>query len=266
MTTPPHGEPHTGPPPGRAPRGHSAPGLWTTPVRGRVALSALAWVLGYVAVLVVVVILGLLAVRATGAGRPEPASLALVVLAGTAVAALGAVRVHLLRRRGLAWADVGLRRPDRSPWHLAWQIPAVTAAGVAVSMLGLLPLGAGPDEADDPGGHAIAADFIAGGPVLAVLGLLTVAVLVPVAEEVVFRGVVLPAVRARLRAGAGITLAGAVFAVVHLMPPALPYLFVLGVSLCAMAEWYRSIVPGMVLHGVNNATVFAGVLAAAGAA
>ncbi|WP_329437366.1 CPBP family intramembrane glutamic endopeptidase [Dietzia cinnamea] len=265
MTTPPHGEPHTGPPPGRAPRGHSAPGLWTTPVRGRVALSALAWVLGYVVALVVVVILGLLAVRATGAGRPEPASLALVVLAGTAVAALVAVRVHLLRRRGLDWADVGLRRPDRSPLHLAWQIPAVMAAGVAVSMLVLVPLGAGPGEADDTGGDAIA-DFIAGGPVLAVLGLLTVAVLVPVAEEVVFRGVVLPAVRARLRAGAGITLAGAVFAVVHMVPPALPYLLVVGISLCAMAEWYRSIVPGMVLHGVNNATVFAGVLAAAGAA
>ncbi|WP_327513072.1 hypothetical protein [Dietzia lutea] len=42
-------------------------------------------------------------------------------------------------------------------------------------------------------------------------------------------------------------------------------MLVVGISLCAMAEWYRSIVPGMVLHGVNNAIVFAGVLAAAGA-
>ncbi|MBB1040993.1 CPBP family intramembrane metalloprotease, partial [Dietzia sp. Cai40] len=39
-------------------------------------------------------------------------------------------------------------------------------------------------------------------------------------------------------------------------------LLVVGISLCVMAQWYRSIVPGIVLHGVNNAVVFAGVVAA----
>ena len=95
-----------------------------------------------------------------------------------------------------------------------------------------------------------------------VLGLLAVAALVPLMEEVVFRGIVLPAFRARCRAALGITLAGLVFAVVHLIPPAMPYLVVVGISLCAMAEWYRSIVPGIVLHGVNNAVVFASIMAA----
>lgn len=225
------------------------------------ALSALAWVLVYGAGLVVVVLLGLLGARELGTGRPDTALLALIVLAGTAVAALAAVRVHLLRRRGLTWADVGLRRPDRSPWHLAWQIPAVMAAGAAASMLVLIPLGAGGEPAGEPTDAAIA-DLLAGGPVFAVLGLLTVAVLVPVAEEVVFRGIVLPALRARFRVVAGITLAGAAFAAVHMLPPALPYLLVVGIALCAMAEWYRSIVPGIVLHGVNNAIVFGGVVAA----
>ncbi|RKE66999.1 hypothetical protein BXY47_0991 [Dietzia kunjamensis] len=237
------------------------PGLWTTPVRGRAALSALAWVLVYGAALVVVVLLGLLTARSLGAGRPDTALLALVVLAGTAAAALLAVRIHLLRRRGLGWADVGIRPPDRSPWHLAWQIPAVMAAGVTASMIVLIPLGAGAESTGDEADAAIA-DLAAGGPVLAVLGLLTVTVLIPVAEEIVFRGIVLPALRARLRAVAGITLAGAVFAAVHLLPPALPYLLVVGISLCAMAEWYRSIVPGIVLHGVNNAVVFTGIIAA----
>lgn len=237
------------------------PGLWTTPVRGRVALSALAWVLVYGAGLVVVVLLGLVAARSVGAARPDPAPLALAVLAGTAVAALLAVRVHLLRRRGLRWADVGLTRPAHSPWHLVWQIPAVLAAGVIASVLVLAPLGAESTGQED---DAVITDLLSGGPAFAVLGLLTVSVLVPVAEEVVFRGVVLPAVRARLHAVAGVTLAGALFAVVHVVPPALPYLLVVGISLCAMAEWYRSVVPGIVLHGVNNAIVVIGVLAAGG--
>lgn len=222
------------------------------------ALSALGWVLLYVAGLVVVVVLSFLGARAAGAGRPDTALLAVVVLGGTAVVALVAVWVHLLRRRGLRWADLGLRRPDRSPLHLAWQIPAVMFTGVVASMLVLIPLGISePSEDDDA-----LADLVAGGPVFVVLGLLVVAVIVPAAEEVVFRGIVLPALRARFRAVAGITLAGAVFAAVHMLPPALPYLLVVGISLCAMAEWYRSIVPGIVLHGVNNAVVLVGVVAA----
>lgn len=235
----------------------SAPGLWTTPVRGRVALTALAWVVGYVAVFVVVVLGALYVLHTAGLASPDLAVLALVLLVGTAVAALGAVRVHLLGARRLRWADVGLRRPEKSVLHLAWQIPAVMGAGSLVSVLVLVPLGS-PEESTD---EALA-DLLAGGPVIAAAGFVAVAVVVPVVEEVVFRGIVLPACRARLRAAAGITLAGAIFAAVHLVPPALPYLLVVGISLCAMAEWYRSIVPGMVLHGVNNAVVFAGLLGA----
>lgn len=239
------------------PPGDSAPGLWTTPVRGRAALSALAWVLLYGAGVVVVVIGFLFAARAAGTGRPDIALVALIVLGGTAVATLVAVWIHLLRRRGLRWADLGLRQPDRSPLHLMWQIPAVMITGSLASMLVLIPLGA-TEAADD----AALTDLVAGGPVFMVSGMLTVAVLVPVAEEVVFRGIVLAALRARFRVVAGTTLAGAAFAVVHLLPPALPYLLVVGISLCAMAEWYRSIIPGIVLHGVNNAVVFGGVIAA----
>ena len=238
-----------------------APGLWTTPVRGRVALSALGLVLVYVAGVVVVVIGALFAASRLGAPRPDTALLAVVLLIGTAVAALVAVRVHLLRRRGLRWADLGLRRPERSLAHLLWQIPAVMIAGIAASALVLAPFGV----PGDAGGETLSeVDFlVSGGPVLAVIGLLAVAVVVPFAEEVVFRGVVLPALRARFRFVGGVTLGGAAFAIVHLVPPALPYLLVVGISLCAMAEWYRSIVPGIMLHGFNNAVVFATTLAAA---
>src|SRR5699024_10458731 len=75
-------------PGGRAPQvippPPAPPGLWTIPVRGRAALSALAWVLVYGAALVVVVLLGLVTAWSLGAGRPDTALLALVVLAGTA--------------------------------------------------------------------------------------------------------------------------------------------------------------------------------------
>lgn len=224
------------------------------------AVAAVAWVLAYVAAVVVVVIVGLFALRTVGSGPPPAAPLALVVILGTAGAALAAVRIHLLGRHGLRWADLGLRRPDRSPLHLLWQIPAVMLAGATASALVLVPLGLGEDAGATD--EDALADLVTGGPVVVVLGLLAVAAIVPLMEEVVFRGIVLPAFRARYRAALGITLAGLVFAVVHLIPPAMPYLVVVGISLCAMAEWYRSIVPGIVLHGVNNAVVFASIMAA----
>lgn len=228
------------------------------------ALSALGWVLVYVAGVVVVVLLAMLAAREVGTGRVPAAPLAVLFLAGTALAALAAVRIHLLRRRKLRWADLGLRRPARSPLHLLWQIPTVMFAGVVASMLVLIPLAPGGAEEDD-GTTEVMGDLISGGPAFVVLGLLTVAVVVPFVEEVVFRGIVLPALRARYRAAVGITLAGMVFAAVHFVPLAMPYLLVVGIALCALAEWYRSIVPGIVLHGVNNAIVLGGAIAGAGA-
>ena len=233
----------------------TSPGLWTTPICGRVALAALAWVALYGLGAAGLVVLGMVAMRLAGADRPDPAILALVVVWGSSLAVLLAVRVHLLRRRALTWADVGLRAPARSPVHLAWQIPAVMLAGATASVLVLAPFGQEP--ADEQQGLG---DLLTGGPVVAVLGLLGVAVLVPIVEEVVFRGIVLPALRARFQLVTGLVLAGAVFAVVHVLPPALPYLLVVGIALCAMAEWYRSIVPGIVLHGVNNAIVFGSLL------
>ena len=237
----------------------AAPGRWTTPIRGRVAVAALAWVLLYSIGFIVVVVVGMLGLEAAGVVRFGLPVVALTALAGSAVAGLVAVRVHLLGRRGLGWSDVGFCRPARSPAHLLWQFPAVLVAGVVASMLVLPLFGAGAAGED---GDDVVAELLGGGPLIAVLGLVSVAALVPVFEEVVFRGIVLPAARARFRVVPGIALAGAVFAAVHMLPPALPYLLVVGIALCAMAEWYRSIVPGIVLHGLNNAMVVAGVVAA----
>ena len=76
--------------------------------------------------------------------------------------------------------------------------------GAVASMVVLVPMGQAP--ADDDQGLG---DLLSGGPSFALAGILAVAVLVPVVEEVVFRGIILPALRARLHAVAGIVAAGA---------------------------------------------------------
>lgn len=61
----------------------TSPGLWTTPIRGRVALAALAWVALYGLGAAGLVVLGMVAMRLAGADRPDPAILALVVVWGS---------------------------------------------------------------------------------------------------------------------------------------------------------------------------------------
>lgn len=232
---------------------HVRPGCWTTPIRGALAVRALLTAVAYGAGALVLAVLALLGVRVATGHLPGPAVSALVLMAPTYLVVPPALWVHVLRPRGLGWADLGWRRPAHNPLHLLWQIPAVLAVGAFVSALVLLPTGGG---AASDGGQDAVADLTLGGRPLAVLGLLLVAVLVPVVEELLFRGVLLPALRAPLTVVPGVLLCGLVFALVHLLPPALPYLLVAGVALAAMAEWYRSVLPGMVLHGVNNALVF----------
>ena len=237
----------------------TVPRTWNTPVRGRAALAGLARCALYEAGFVALLVGALLLWKRGGHGMPLAAALAAVVLTGSGVAVLLALR-RWLRRRGWTWRMIGWRRPERNPAHLLWQIPAVIACGAAASAALLLALGeTGSDD-------AVADDLVGGSTAWVVLAVLAMCVLTPVYEELVFRGVVLSALRARWAPGLAIPAAGAIFAAVHLLPPALPYLLVLGIGLAWLAEWYRSALPGMVLHGVNNALVCVAVLSAWGEA
>src|SRR5699024_7600829 len=143
---------------------------------------------------IVVVVVGMLGLEAAGVVRFGLPVVALTVLAGSAVAGLVAVRVHLLVRRGLGWSDVGFCRQGLSLARLLWQYPAVFVAGVVATLLVLPLFGAG--VAGEVGDEVVA-ELLGGGVLIALLGLVSVDALVPVIEEVVFRGIALPAARAR---------------------------------------------------------------------
>lgn len=90
--------------------------------------------------------------------------------------------------------------------------------------------------------------------------ILIAAALPAVAEEVLFRGVVLSAFRQRLPTGLAIVAAGLIFGLFHLTPQTafrfLPTAW-LGIVLGWAVVLSRSLPLGMMLHFVNNATVLA---------
>ena len=82
--------------------------------------------------------------------------------------------------------------------------------------------------------------------------LIPLAILAPLVEEIGFRGLLYGYMRGRTGVVPSIIVSSLVFAVLHIV---IPPLFVMGAILAFLAERYRSIVPGIVLHATNNALV-----------
>lgn len=84
-----------------------------------------------------------------------------------------------------------------------------------------------------------------------------VCVLAPVIEEIIFRGYVYGGLRRVLPSRQAIIIGGALFAAVHLNAEAFLVIGLIGAMLCYLYERTRSLVPGMVAHGIHNGLVLA---------
>lgn len=79
------------------------------------------------------------------------------------------------------------------------------------------------------------------------------AIIAPIVEEMLFRGLLYQWLRSHTGAAAAILLSGAIFSVVHIYPVVLLPLFVVGVVLAAVFEWTRSLWITITLHFFQNA-------------
>ncbi len=81
---------------------------------------------------------------------------------------------------------------------------------------------------------------------------LVVGVVVPIGEEIFFRGLVLGALRRSLNRHAAVVASALFFAAAHLQAVELLPILILGLVLGYLYEFTGSIVPGMIAHGLNN--------------
>jgi membrane protease YdiL (CAAX protease family) len=163
------------------------------------------------------------------------------------------VLTWLLRRQGLTAADLGWRRPERSR-----TLPAVVVATLAA--IALWP----PVEALNrtlgiptywsPGQTGFVRPMSAWEFVVAGLAGL---VLVPPAEETLFRGYALPVLRAKLGPAAGLVAHNALFALYHsaVGPGLTVYIFFWSFAPALLFLRLRSVLPGLAMHVLNNAFV-----------
>lgn len=245
--------------PVRPPTWGPASARWSSPLGGKFGMFAVLKIIALVVGYFVAMVFALLVVSFVRDGASTTALFILVLLGSSVVMGIG-MWAFVVSPLGGRWDLIGWRPPARSMWNLLWQIPLVIVSALIVQISVIAPF-----TSEEPADGAVG-DVLVGTslPVVAIAVVLICGV-VPVWEELFFRGVVFGMIRTQLGRWGGAALAGCVFALVHLVAVGFPYLAVVGFSLCIMAEWYRSVVPGMILHSVNNALVAITLLTAAGA-
>jgi membrane protease YdiL (CAAX protease family) len=85
---------------------------------------------------------------------------------------------------------------------------------------------------------------------------LTMAVLAPCFEELLFRGTLLPWLQSRFGASWAIPLSALAFAAIHLQPLATPTLFTLGAVLGLAARRTGGLLTPIAVHAIWNGSVF----------
>lgn len=172
-----------------------------------------------------------------------------VLFLAEAIAIFGGIHAALVRPGLADWRDLGWEHVSPA-WLVVAGVGSIAffAGGLAVQMLAReVTQGA---AIELPG----ASEFFPRD----VFGFLSVlflsAVVVPIAEEFLFRGVLFRWIRDRWSFWPAALGSAAAFALLH--PPtagSTPMIFLIGLALAALYEKSGSLWPSMILHGVNNA-------------
>lgn len=87
-----------------------------------------------------------------------------------------------------------------------------------------------------------------------VLGIISIAIIAPVVEELFFRGTIEKhLLQIWKKPGYGITVSALIFGLIHGNPAQIPYAFMLGLLLGWLYFRTGSLMPGIVVHFINNA-------------
>lgn len=161
---------------------------------------------------------------------------------------LAAVWLVFVRQRGLSFGDLGYLVPE--PRWAAWGVFAGFAAfpaafGLAVYLRRLL----GSESAADLRQYYGGADFTV---LQAFTLLLYGGFLVPIAEELVFRGLLFRWIRQRLDFPTAALVSAAIFAAAHGRPVQIVLTGLLGLLMAWLYEKSRTLVPAILMHQTYN--------------
>jgi uncharacterized protein len=228
-------------------RDHSAEGAFRVPFS--VVDGFMAVLVYFIGQLIAGVVLGVgLAVT----GQPLGSTQTLMAAVGAQVLGLALAGAYLLARRRLTWRLLGPVRPS------GLLVAIGLGVGIAGTVLAYLLNGilSFIFEPEAPVEQQLLQDVLAGGWAT-VFAVIAAVVMAPIAEEILFRGVLFQALRRRLGMWVAAVISSLVFTAVHVeivtsQPLALVGLFALGVFLAWSFHRSGSLVVPILGHAVFN--------------
>jgi hypothetical protein len=171
-----------------------------------------------------------------------PIDTSLLIVFGEAVLLLP-VWYLALRRRGAAWADLGLRgfRPAAVGLGCGLMLLSLLFNLVYAAVLGLFNLQMQPDIQLLFTGTDYPLAVLFGGAIVA-----------PFVEEVFFRGFIFAGLRQRWDWKKAALASSALFALFHVMPTSLAPIFILGLIFAFLYQVSGSIWPAILMHMLTN--------------
>jgi membrane protease YdiL (CAAX protease family) len=186
--------------------------MTAAPTRIRWGLGDFAW--AWPAVIVCQVVVGTIVIGTRGGGphyQADAVDIAVVTAASAVFTAAILLALARAKGRGSLLADFGFRiRFADAPWILV----GVLIQGIAIGAVELITLVAGSEPRQD-----VARALEHSQTAAKVLGAIAVVVAAPIAEELLFRGLLLRGLLRRYGAPVAVLVSGAVFAAVHLVDP-----------------------------------------------
>lgn len=191
--------------------------------------------------------------RAMPAGQLRAVAL-MLVLSATYAVDLGVIWL-LARRYTRKFAPaVGLNRVVNWPFAIFLAFMVSVGARIAGT---LAAIAARAFQLPAPTNNAREILNIFGtGPVSLIVASVLLCVVAPLSEEIIFRGVVLSAIRDRWGTAAGVIVSSLLFAALHIDPMTIIVVFFAGLGFALITIWYRSVWPSVVAHSMYNGVAF----------
>jgi len=234
-------------------------------LRTRRTADATAWSLwvasGLVALLLALIIgTGVVIAAGAAAGLADDtlATVSAVLLTATYLTVICVVWLLARASEIPFWESVGARRVPITTLLTGALLATVLGRGAAAVWEWVLSV----LEIELPGADTDPTQIFAPGPAGAVTAILIVVVLAPIAEEIVFRGVLLPSMERHWGMRVAVVGSSALFAMMHVTPYAMVPIFVFALMLAGLFVRTRSLTVCIAAHVLFNATGLAALYAA----
>lgn len=153
-----------------------------------------------------------------------------------------------LKKYNASWRDLGFRRfsPIKAIATVLLML-AIFVIGIELiyQLVQFLLPGFDPNQAQEN-------EFTGAAPQFKLFSLLALVIFPPLVEEAIFRGFMFPAFSKRLGLIGGALASSVLFGLAHMQANIIVYTFFIGLVLCFLYARTGSIIPGIILHMINN--------------